>query len=1783
MRAAGRREAEELLLMLRGEREDAVQERVMYRQEAYDKQEDPVESKSSLPAGDVVRARSSARNGKNGGLEDASAGRTPLLHEEPPVFAHLQSLHSDSFAAVLARLLPLLILLTFVVGYVYMYLTTYVYGYYPLIWFEYAVLPSQALVLYHLVFSVVGAWLCVSRMAHAVREDWNAKLQKFAQASEENEKELDGLLHVVILPNYKEDEETLSATITNLVLQHCDVSEGSRSCRKGNAQGGQEDSDENRSCLNSSPSGCQYRLPMVLVLAMEGREGGEAVAKAERLQARHGHQFEKILVSYHQKDEFPGEIAGKSSNSHAGFLCAKAFLNDPLQCVNISLDDEDQRRKPSRARVGAPRAANNADTSAMSDKNAESRLWWHPARTFFTVADADTLFHRHYFACLTLTALSEKCADREWKIWQSVQLPFRNYLDVPALSKLAAVGAWLHEHAQLGLYTLFPAVPMSSYSLTYALADRVGGWDVDVIAEDCHMYLKCLLVSHLWSVRRPEHLADEKAVDGACPAQESGDHLPCSDAVKEREALLGGCKESSGQEASGPRPGGGTGARSSSSTGVPAARGSVCKMEVVSIDLPFANFIVESDRNSYLANIVARMQQARRHLQGIAEASFLLLNVWNMLAWRAKSMQLTIKSSPSAVRNKTIADAGMTPALEEHSIFRYVKHLRIASSIINLNMLVPCCAGMGAMPGLVRFLHGYGGFPLIMEALPITYGILSAGFGSLVCTHVFLFVSSLRQFQEGHYFPVWQLGCGQVSWSRNTAKHRCGKEERIAGCADEKQEKEASACAPVASCGTDLHFIDHDDATITFDTVGNPTVVSKIHRNPSSKDYSGTDCTDKRDPLSPTGGHRDTNGASAAFSTSGTFLCMDAANTLPAGNQEPLLRRLGKSINAVSSRKLTNASLVVLIASTFLNFLLWGQILLALLFFVPLLPTAIHIAFHGNRFDYATAEKPKSAAAATNPNTVVVDAKPAEKRQDDETERNENDCSANAKAAGETIREQLLQVYLKYIGVLRRRTGFGKDKRDIRTQMQRPAKFSQEFYDVPCCLHSQVCCTFLLVFLFVSTMVLAPALVGGFWNLAKRIEHSAGCCGGEGAPSGSSEASSAEDTEAGKLLEAELQQFRITMLDELRLLHDLHDRTTKVNRSTADETLSPRHAGVRGREEDEAAEDITTSSTDIKIKRHQEPQLPNGASELSGPNLFSSLPCPECVVGVGNTWRVWTFWHEEKLEDLETVFLQNMLVQEQQVQEHQSRSPREDHGPLEEGGHSVSNAGQQDHVVVPQYQHEHLSMKNLRVFLTEKQTRFIEALAKFRDNVTRRPRWNLVSDWVRFLLIYNYGGLFLDLSIVLTQPLADWLPRRFADGVTNLVFFHAWTTPAYQLSFPLARGEENLPWFESWMIAAQAPQEPFVYETLVQFAKAFEDLRQDQLAGSEAFWEDLRQAGVTMWQPNLDPFQHQIYFAMNAVLQKHYITSAQRGAGGVQLQEQAANITSSGGTAPHQGLHPLAGTTASPLHETRGVNTVGLTGEAGTILSALQHYGVRTESCLSDSNGAAKIMQVDVGELCASGVFSGLGASTCEMERLESLADFPKPLLKMINLDRSLFQRELRRIRENETGQIDKTSANPRSTTSTSARDKHVSCCEGEVGTKEELENAEKGDMKLEQADKPVVPESGLRSSLQKLLNSAAFPQQFARLQELQRRAGGGEPEKLVFSDPSVHKHTSEQHTGIKPAANAGEAGGVDRTIFPAVQSRKAKKHLNKKKIPIKHMKVARNPPPVSGGGTHVV
>ena len=128
-----------------------------------------------------------------------------------------------------------------------------------------------------------------------------------------------------------------------------------------------------------------------------------------------------------------------------------------------------------------------------------------------TSCDADSLVHPAYFAELTRQFVSD---DRRYeRIWQA---PFRfnnNIWRSPAPIRLLG---FLNNMVQVSELAnpLAVNMPLSTYSLSFRLADDVGYWDEMVIAEDWHILLRCLygtggratLAAHL-----PAHLPETRS------------------------------------------------------------------------------------------------------------------------------------------------------------------------------------------------------------------------------------------------------------------------------------------------------------------------------------------------------------------------------------------------------------------------------------------------------------------------------------------------------------------------------------------------------------------------------------------------------------------------------------------------------------------------------------------------------------------------------------------------------------------------------------------------------------------------------------------------------------------------------------------------------------------------------------------------------------------------------------------------------------------------------------------------------------------------------------------------------------------------------------------------------------------------------------------------------------------------------------------------------------------------------------------------------------------------
>lgn len=204
----------------------------------------------------------------------------------------------------------------------------------------------------------------------------------------------------------------------------------------------QEKPDKLRATLQRLAECDGAREQIIPVLAMELAEPG-CGEKAAALIAEFGDRFLAMFATYHPAN-LEGEVRGKSSNEAWAARRTEELLTEALgvDLRNVTV----------------------------------------------TSCDADTLFHRKYFAALTcLFATHPK---RYRRFWQAPILLYNNIWEVPAPLRLPNGLGSLNHMARLAR-THRIVFPQSCYSLSFLMAREVGYWDVDVVPEDWHMYLKC--------------------------------------------------------------------------------------------------------------------------------------------------------------------------------------------------------------------------------------------------------------------------------------------------------------------------------------------------------------------------------------------------------------------------------------------------------------------------------------------------------------------------------------------------------------------------------------------------------------------------------------------------------------------------------------------------------------------------------------------------------------------------------------------------------------------------------------------------------------------------------------------------------------------------------------------------------------------------------------------------------------------------------------------------------------------------------------------------------------------------------------------------------------------------------------------------------------------------------------------------------------------------------------------------------------------------------------------
>ena len=186
---------------------------------------------------------------------------------------------------------------------------------------------------------------------------------------------------------------------------------------------------------------------LIVVLAMEFKEDEkERREKVKILEKEFGSLFEKLLVTVHKLTE--GEVAGKASNERYAAVWVKKNYIDRL---NLNLD-------------------------------------------YFTVTscDADHVYHKKHFACLSYKFLDNP--KRYNFFWQPGVLFYNNIWEIPAISRVQNTLGSIWNLSQLPRKDRL--INQQNYSLSFKLLHEVDYWDADKIPEDWGIFFKAYYKMH---------------------------------------------------------------------------------------------------------------------------------------------------------------------------------------------------------------------------------------------------------------------------------------------------------------------------------------------------------------------------------------------------------------------------------------------------------------------------------------------------------------------------------------------------------------------------------------------------------------------------------------------------------------------------------------------------------------------------------------------------------------------------------------------------------------------------------------------------------------------------------------------------------------------------------------------------------------------------------------------------------------------------------------------------------------------------------------------------------------------------------------------------------------------------------------------------------------------------------------------------------------------------------------------------------------------------------------
>lgn len=260
---------------------------------------------------------------------------------------------------------------------------------------SYLILAYFLYFLYKTVKSVYFAGIAYRLMQQASKINWYKLLTKLNQ--------FEKIHHYIIVTNYKESVEKVEKTMQKIADQ-------------------------------------QYPLKkVIIVLAMEEREGIEAKQRSKALTEKFKAQFADVITTYHVLQ--PGEIIGKASNeAHASRIIYQHVLDS----------------------------------------------FYDPKQVLITIVDADSLFPDQYLAYLAYEFLKDP--DRLYHFYWAPLLLYNNFWELPLPIRVQSI---LSSVLRLSvLPQRDDLMQVSTYSTNLWLLHSVGFWDPDVIPEDWHIWLQ---------------------------------------------------------------------------------------------------------------------------------------------------------------------------------------------------------------------------------------------------------------------------------------------------------------------------------------------------------------------------------------------------------------------------------------------------------------------------------------------------------------------------------------------------------------------------------------------------------------------------------------------------------------------------------------------------------------------------------------------------------------------------------------------------------------------------------------------------------------------------------------------------------------------------------------------------------------------------------------------------------------------------------------------------------------------------------------------------------------------------------------------------------------------------------------------------------------------------------------------------------------------------------------------------------------------------------------------